>query len=64
MLVITHDLGMIAELCERVYVMYGGKVVEAADVFSLLDAPRNAYTASLLAAARRLHQTKALGPAQ
>jgi ABC-type dipeptide/oligopeptide/nickel transport system ATPase component len=64
MLVITHDLGMIAELCERVYVMYGGKVVEAADVFSLFDAPRNAYTASLLAAARRLHQTKALGPAQ
>ncbi|MFO1158717.1 MAG: ABC transporter ATP-binding protein [Reyranellaceae bacterium] len=61
MLVITHDLGMIAELCERVYVMYGGKVVETADVFSLFDAPRNAYTASLLAAARRLHQTKALG---
>jgi ABC-type dipeptide/oligopeptide/nickel transport system ATPase component len=64
MLVITHDLGMIAELCDRVYVMYGGKVVEAADVFSLFDAPRNAYTASLLAAARRLHQTKVLGPAQ
>ncbi|TMJ23715.1 MAG: ABC transporter ATP-binding protein [Alphaproteobacteria bacterium] len=61
MLIITHDLGMVAELCDRVYVMYGGKIVEAADVFALFDAPQNAYTASLLAAARRLHQTKALG---
>jgi ABC-type dipeptide/oligopeptide/nickel transport system ATPase component len=63
MLVITHDLGMVAELCDRVYVMNGGKVVEAADVFALFDAPQSAYTASLLAAARRLHQTSALGPA-
>ena len=61
MLIITHDLGMVAELCERVYVMHGGKIVEAADVFALFDAPQHAYTASLLAAARRLHQTKALG---
>jgi ABC-type dipeptide/oligopeptide/nickel transport system ATPase component len=61
MLIITHDLGMVAELCERVYVMHGGKIVEAADVFALFDAPRHAYTASLLAAARRLHQTRALG---
>ena len=64
MLIITHDLGMVAELCERVYVMHGGKVVEAADVFALFDAPQHAYTASLLAAARRLHQTKALGGGQ
>jgi ABC-type dipeptide/oligopeptide/nickel transport system ATPase component len=61
MIVITHDLGMVAELCDQVYVMHGGKIVEAADVFSLFDAPRTAYTASLLEAARRLHQTKALG---
>ena len=61
MLIITHDLGMVAELCDQVYVMHGGKIVEAADVFALFDAPQNAYTASLLAAARRLHQTKALG---
>jgi ABC-type dipeptide/oligopeptide/nickel transport system ATPase component len=61
MLIITHDLGMVAELCDQVYVMNGGKIVEAADVFGLFDAPKNAYTASLLAAARRLHQTKALG---
>jgi ABC-type dipeptide/oligopeptide/nickel transport system ATPase component len=63
MLIITHDFGMVAELCDRVYVMNGGKIVEAADVFTLFDAPQNAYTASLLAAARRLHQTKALGTA-
>jgi peptide/nickel transport system ATP-binding protein len=61
MLIITHDLGMVAELCDRVYVMNGGRIVEAADVFALFDAPQHAYTASLLAAARRLHQTKALG---
>ncbi len=60
-LIITHDLGMVAELCDQVYVMNGGKVVESADVFALFDAPKNDYTASLLAAARRLHQTKALG---
>jgi ABC-type dipeptide/oligopeptide/nickel transport system ATPase component len=61
MLVITHDLGMVAELCDQVYVMHGGKIVEAADVFTLFEAPKNDYTASLLAAARRLHQTRALG---
>jgi len=63
MLIITHDLGMVAELCDQVYVMHGGKIVETADVFTLFDAPQNDYTASLLAAARRLHQTKALGSA-
>jgi ABC-type dipeptide/oligopeptide/nickel transport system ATPase component len=60
-LIITHDLGIIAELCDQVYVMFGGKIVEAADVFSLFETPKNEYTASLLAAARRLHQTEVLG---
>ncbi len=63
MLIITHDLGMVAELCDQVYVMHGGKIVETADVFALFDAPQHAYTASLLASARRLHQTQALGSA-
>jgi ABC-type dipeptide/oligopeptide/nickel transport system ATPase component len=61
MLIIAHDLGMVAELCDQVYVMNGGKIVEASDVFSLFDTPKHAYTAGLLAAARRLHQTRALG---
>jgi ABC-type dipeptide/oligopeptide/nickel transport system ATPase component len=52
---------MVAELCDQVYVMNGGKIVEAADVFTLFEAPKSEYTASLLAAARRLHHTKALG---
>ena len=60
MLIITHDLGMVAELCDYVYVMHGGRFVESADVFELFDAPKNDYTASLLDAARRLHQTKSL----
>ena len=61
LLVITHDLGLVAELCDHVYVMHGGKVVESADVFDLFEAPRDPYTASLLAASRSLHQSRALG---
>src|SRR5882672_588435 len=37
LLLITHDLGVVAEICDRVYVMYGGQVVESADVQSLFD---------------------------
>ena len=46
MLIITHDLGMVAELCDQVYVMHGGKIVEAAPVESkrLLDQLLDAYT--------------------
>ncbi len=46
--VITHDLGLVAELCDRVYVMRAGKVVECADVFTLFDAPKHPYTAKLI----------------
>ncbi len=47
-LMITHDLGVVAELCERVYVMYAGRVVESADVYTLFDAPLHPYTAGLM----------------
>ena len=47
-LMITHDLGVVAELCDRVYVMYAGHVMESADVYELFDNPRHPYTSGLL----------------
>jgi oligopeptide transport system ATP-binding protein len=46
---ITHDLGVVARLAQRVLVMYAGYVVEDAPVDDLFDAPRHPYTAGLLA---------------
>ena len=48
MLFITHDLGVVAEVCDDVAVMYGGRVVEYADVFELFDYPKHPYTKRLL----------------
>jgi oligopeptide transport system ATP-binding protein len=45
---ITHDLGVIAEIADRVAVMYAGYIVEEADVFTLFEEPRHPYTLSLL----------------
>jgi oligopeptide transport system ATP-binding protein len=45
---ITHDLGVIAEIADRVVVMYAGYVVEEADVYTLFDHPTHPYTLSLL----------------
>jgi peptide/nickel transport system ATP-binding protein len=47
-LYITHDLGTVAQLCDRVIVMYAGGVVESGDVYSLFDAPKHPYTQALL----------------
>ena len=47
-LLITHDLGVIAEMCDRVYVMYAGKIVEANTTRDLFHAPRHPYTQGLL----------------
>ena len=53
-ILITHDLGLIAEMSDRVLVMYAGKVVETADVFSLFEGPRHPYTLGLLASLPRI----------
>ncbi|ONI44114.1 peptide ABC transporter ATP-binding protein [Candidatus Epulonipiscium fishelsonii] len=45
---ITHDLGVIAELCDKVIVMYGGMVMEEASVVDLFKDPKNPYTIGLL----------------
>ena len=51
--IITHDLGLVAELCDRVYVMLAGRVVECADVFTLFDAPKHPHTARLISLSTR-----------
>lgn len=48
LLLITHDLGIIAEMCDFVYVMYAGKIVEESDVFSIFQQPMHPYTDALL----------------
>jgi len=60
-LLITHDLGVVAETCDRVGVMYAGNLCEVADVADLFQAPRHPYTRALLEAVPRLHQE---GPLQ
>jgi oligopeptide/dipeptide ABC transporter ATP-binding protein len=49
-LFISHDLGVVAQVCDRVVVMYAGRAVEEADVFALYDRPLHPYTQALLAA--------------
>ena len=51
---ITHDLGLIAELADRVVVMYAGRVVELADVFTIFNSPRHPYTVGLMKSLARL----------
>lgn len=69
-LLITHDLGVVAEMCDRVVVMYGGKVVEETDVVTLFSNPKHPYTKGLLMSmptlqteARRLYSIKGSVPA-
>jgi oligopeptide/dipeptide ABC transporter ATP-binding protein len=47
-ILITHDLGIVAEMCERVIVMYAGRIVEAGDVHTIFRAPRHPYTIGLM----------------
>ena len=53
---ITHDLGVIAHLCDRVGVMYAGQLVEIATVAEIFRSPRHPYTQALLAALPTQHQ--------
>jgi oligopeptide/dipeptide ABC transporter ATP-binding protein len=51
---ITHDLGLIAELADRVVVMYAGRVVELGDVYTIFNSPRHPYTIGLMNSLARL----------
>jgi oligopeptide/dipeptide ABC transporter ATP-binding protein len=54
MILITHDLGVVAEVCDRVVVMYGGRIVEQGPVARIFADPRHPYTQGLLHAIPRL----------
>ena len=51
---ITHDLGVVAEMAERIYVMYAGQIVEHADADTLFENPQHPYTQGLLKSSPRL----------
>jgi len=58
MILVTHDLGVVAETCARVIVMYCGRIVESAPTDRLFSAPRHPYTAGLLASIPRIREEK------
>jgi peptide/nickel transport system ATP-binding protein len=62
LLYVTHDLGVVAEVCERVCVMYAGHVVEEASTRAIFDAPRHPYTRGLIAAVPSLHDAQSARP--
>jgi len=55
---ITHDLGIVAEMCSRVAVMYAGEIVEQADVRTLFDQPKHPYTQGLISSVPKLGEVK------
>jgi peptide/nickel transport system ATP-binding protein len=58
-ILITHDLGVVAEVADRVAVMYGGRIVETGPVAELFRAPRHPYTRALLRSIPRIDTTDA-----
>jgi oligopeptide transport system ATP-binding protein len=56
---ITHDLGLVAELADRVVVMYAGRVVELSDVFAMFDKPGHPYTVGLMNSLAKLDHDQA-----
>lgn len=55
-IMITHDLAVIAEMCERVIVMYSGRVVEMAAISELFNSPHHPYTEGLIKSIPKLHE--------
>ena len=53
-LIITHNLGVVAEICDYIYVMYSGKIMEQAETFELFDHPLHPYTQGLMASIPRI----------
>ena len=57
---ITHDLGVVAELCDRVVVMYGGLIMEEASIYDIFEKPAHPYTMGLLASIPDVDQDKSV----
>ena len=58
LMLITHDLGVVAGMCDRVAVMYAGRIVEEGDAEQVFAEPRHPYTAALIGCTPRLDQPK------
>ena len=54
---ITHDFGIVAKMCDRVAVMYAGRIVEEGDVRQIFDSPSHPYTEALINAVPKLEQS-------
>jgi len=57
-LLISHDLGVLAEVCDRVYVMYAGKIVESGDIGSIFHEPKHPYTQALMKSMNAMRRGK------
>ena len=57
-ILITHDLGVVAETCQRALVMYCGEIIERADIESLFENPQHPYSRGLLDSIPRLREEK------
>jgi oligopeptide/dipeptide ABC transporter ATP-binding protein len=58
LLLITHDLGIVASMCDKVYVMYAGKIVEQGDVLDLFENPKHPYTSALISCSLSIDEYK------
>jgi oligopeptide transport system ATP-binding protein len=57
-IMITHDMGVVAGMCDRAIVMYGGRVVEEANIYDLFGDPRHPYTIALLGSVPRMDEQR------
>ena len=57
-IMITHDLGVVAEMCQRIIVMYSGKIVEEADVRTIFKEPKHPYTVGLIQSVPDMREKK------
>jgi peptide/nickel transport system ATP-binding protein len=60
-LLVSHDLGIVSQMCDRVIVMYAGRVVEEAPIATVFHAPAHPYTKALIACLPGLHDSVRLG---
>ena len=58
LLLITHDLSVVAELCDRIYVMYAGQIVETTDIGLFFSEPKHPYSRGLLSSLPRIDGRK------
>lgn len=57
-IMITHDLGVVASICDRIAIMYGGKIVETGTVYEIFDSPKHPYTIGLLSCIANPEETE------